>query len=144
MKKYQGLNCILLIDDDDATNFINKIIIQRADIDVNIVVCTGGQQALDYLSCQGIYSTNNEYPQPGIVFLDINMPGMSGWDFLGKYKDLPEEQKAKIVVAMLTTSLNPDDEDRGKSNENVTSFLHKPLKEEMLLDIINKNFSEIK
>ena len=141
MKKYQDLNCILLIDDDNATNFVNKMIIQRANIDTNIVTCDGGQQALDYLSCKGAYSYETSYPQPGIIFLDINMPGMNGWEFLEHYENLPEEQKARIVVAMLTTSMNPDDKKTGLENNEVKTFLHKPLKEEMLFQVIENNFT---
>ncbi len=59
-------------------------------------------------------SSAKAFPQPGLVFLDINMPGMFGWDFLEEHKNLPSGQKAKIVVAMLATSLNPDDREKGE------------------------------
>lgn len=142
MKKYQGLNCILLIDDDQATNFVNKLIIEHAEVDCEIVACESAEEGLDYLSCKGNYAAETDYPQPGIIFLDINMPGMNGWEFLDHYEKLPEEQKARIVVAMLTTSLNPDDEKSGNEREEVCSFMHKPLKEEMLFDIIESNFQK--
>jgi CheY-like chemotaxis protein len=143
MKKYEGLNCVLLIDDDEATNFINKLIIQKSEIDAEIIACKSGQEGLDFLSCQGKYLSSSEYPQPGIIFLDINMPGMNGWEFLENYNKLSEDQKAKIVVAMLTTSFNPDDEEAGKSNQDVKQFMHKPLKKDMLFSIIEENFDPI-
>lgn len=143
MKKYKDLNCILLIDDDDATNFVNKLIIEKASIDTDIATCLSAQEGLDYLTCEGAYTSQETYPQPGIIFLDINMPGMNGWEFLEEYKKLPEEQKAKIVVAMLTTSMNPDDEEAGKGNVSVKSFMHKPLREEMLYEIIENNFESV-
>ena len=143
MKKYKNLDCILLIDDDEATNFINKMVIKKADFDVNIEVCENGKHGLDYLTCQGRYSSEKEFPQPGIIFLDINMPGMNGWEFMEKYKNLPDNQKARIVIAMLTTSLNPDDEFKGENNEEIRSFMNKPLTIEMLMDIVNVNFNEI-
>ena len=95
MIKREGLYCILLIDDDDATNFIHEMVIKMADIDTHIEICTSARKALDYLTCKGEYSANTSYPQPGIIFLDINMPGMSGWDFLKEYDSLPEEQKVR-------------------------------------------------
>lgn len=143
MKKFEGLNCILLIDDDDATNFVNKLIIQRANVDTEIKACTSAKEGLEYLTCSGQYESETTYPQPGIIFLDINMPGMNGWEFLEEYKLLPDEQKAKIVIAMLTTSMNPDDQSMGENNESVESFMHKPLRENMLFDIIEKNFKPI-
>lgn len=141
MTKYTDLDCILLIDDDDATNFIHQMIIEKAEIDTHIEICNTAQKALDYLSCEGGYSNESKYPQPGIIFLDINMPGMDGWGFLERYKKLPDDQKAHMVVAMLTTSLNPDDEKKGTQDQNVKSFLHKPLTVEMIQEIAEKNFS---
>lgn len=143
MKKFKNLECILLIDDDEATNYINKMVIQNADLDVNIEVCENGRIGLDYLTCQGRYASEKEFPQPGIIFLDINMPGMNGWEFMDAYKNLPNNQKARIVIAMLTTSLNPDDEFKGESNLEIRSFMHKPLTLEMLMDIVSSNFTEI-
>ena len=143
MKKYDGLNCILLIDDDDATNFVNKLIIQRASVDTEIKACTSAQEGLEYLTCTGKYESEDRFPQPGIIFLDINMPGMNGWEFLDEYKKLPDDQKAKIVVAMLTTSMNPDDQALGESNSSVESFMHKPLRENMLFEIIENNFKSL-
>lgn len=143
MKKYQDLSCILLIDDDPATNFVNKMIIERAQVDTEIVVCSGGQEALDYLSCEGTYASATDDPQPGIIFLDINMPGMNGWEFLVHYEKMPDEQKARIVVAMLTTSLNPEDKKTGEENKEVETFMHKPLKQEMLFELIDANFKPL-
>jgi CheY-like chemotaxis protein len=140
MIKREGLNCILLIDDDDATNFIHETIIKMADVDTHIEVCNSARKALDYLSNKGEYSANTGYPQPGIIFLDINMPGLSGWDFLAEYDTLPEDQKAKVVVSMLTTSLNPDDQQKGNNDPNVERFLIKPLTVEKLSGIIDDNF----
>ena len=130
----------MLIDDDDATNFIHETIIKMADVDTHIEVCNNARKALDYLSCKGDYAANTSYPQPGIIFLDINMPGLSGWDFLKEYDNLPEEQKAKVVVSMLTTSLNPDDQKKGNSDPNVERFLIKPLTVEKLMGIVDDNF----
>ena len=132
-----------MIDDDNATNFINKLVIQKSEIDTEIITCISGQEGLDFLSCEGKYESENNYPQPGIIFLDINMPGMNGWEFLNKYNELPDEQKAKIVVTMLTTSLNPDDETKGNNNPDVKQFIHKPLMRDTLLSIIEENFDPI-
>ena len=142
MIKREGLYCILLIDDDDATNFIHETIIKMADVDTHIEICNSARMALDYLSNKGEYAANTDYPQPGIIFLDINMPGLSGWDFLKEYDNLPSEQKAKVVVSMLTTSLNPDDQQKGNNDPNVERFLIKPLTVEKLTAIIDDNFPE--
>ena len=102
----QKLNCILLIDDDKPTNFINEVVIKQLDCAEKIVVVQNGSEALDYLKSKD----DGEHPQPDLIFLDINMPAMNGWEFLEKYTELDKKQHGKVVVIMLTTSLNQDDE----------------------------------
>jgi len=99
------LNCILLIDDDEPTNFLNKLTLEQAGCATHIRIAPSGQAALDYLR-----GGSDEYPRPDLIFLDINMPAMDGWEFLAQYRSLPQEKKADTVLIMLTTSLNPDDE----------------------------------
>jgi CheY-like chemotaxis protein len=140
MHKLSELKCILLVDDDDATNYINRLVIQQWNENVHVQICTNGQHALDYLSCQGEFSTESCYPQPGIIFLDINMPGMNGWDFLRKYEDLPQEQKAKVVMAMLTTSLNSDDEVKANNFHTLKGFHNKPLTIDIIDETVTQNF----
>lgn len=140
MPKINSLDCILLIDDDEATNYINRMVIKQWDADIHVEVCESGQIGLDYLTSKGRYSTQDKFPQPGVVFLDINMPGMSGWDFLEAYKDLRDDQKAKVVVAMLTTSLNIDDKERSTHFHDLQSFYNKPLTVDMVKEIVEDNF----
>ncbi|MBS7788091.1 response regulator [Flavobacterium sp. CYK-55] len=134
------LDCILLVDDDSATNFINEITIRKAGIKSHIQICNSAQKALDFLSCSGEFSHVSSPPQPGMILLDINMPGMSGWDFLEHYENIPNNQKAKMIVVMLTTSMNPDDRKRSEGNENIKSFIPKPLAQDHLIQIIEENF----
>lgn len=140
MKKYNGLNCILLIDDEESNNYLHQMIIKHAKIDTFVQVTYDGIEALEFLTCTGRYCDSREYPQPGIIFLDINMPKMNGWEFLEEYIKLPEEQKGKIVMAMLTSSLNQDDIDKSKLNENLKGFISKPLTAKKLMDVVNNNF----
>ncbi len=139
MKKISGLDCIILVDDDKITNFINKKIIKRADIDVAVKVNSSVTEALNYLKGMNTHPIN-EYPRPGIIFLDINMPGMNGWDFIDEYKKLPNEQKKKIIIAMLTTSINPDDENIANLTPEINMYLQKPLTVEKLENTIDSYF----
>lgn len=75
-----------------------------------------------------------------LIFLDINMPGMNGWDFIDAYDHLSEEVRANNSVVMLTTSYNPDDKSRAEKNSNIYRFLSKPLTIEAVLDIISEAF----
>jgi CheY-like chemotaxis protein len=129
------LNCILLIDDDEPTNFLNKLTIEQAGCARHIRIAQGGQAALDYLR-----GSPDEWVRPDLIFLDINMPAMDGWEFLAQYRTLPPEKKADTVLIMLTTSLNPDDEKRTMAIPEVFGFEHKPLNQAGLEKLLNKYF----
>ena len=134
------LNCILLIDDDEPTNFLNKMTLEQAGCTRQVRIARGGQEALDYLQyCGGDRSV--EYPRPDLIFLDINMPAMDGWEFLEHYRVLPAERKADIILIMLTTSVNPDDEIRTRAIPDVAGFENKPLNQPRLDWLLRKYFN---
>ena len=131
------LNKILLIDDSESDNFIHKKRIEKTGVCDEVVVMFGGKEALDYLSTLGL---DSKYPKPELVFLDINMPGMNGWEFLEEYKNLMEEMKANVVISMLTTSVSEQDSDMAASRPEIKSFENKPLTEDKLLEIVDRFF----
>jgi len=134
----QKLNCILLVDDDEATNFINKMIIKRVDCSEHVQVEDDGQKALDFLTTK----LNDEYPRPNLIFLDINMPVVDGWEFLDRYKHLNADQKGEVIIIMLTTSLNPDDQTRAELLTEISGFKRKQLTVEMLNEILIEHFAD--
>jgi CheY-like chemotaxis protein len=131
------LNCILLIDDDEPTNFLNKLTLEQAECVRHIRIAQSGEVALDYLR-----GSPDGCPRPDLIFLDINMPAMDGWEFLAKYRELPREKKADTVLIMLTTSLNPDDEKRTLAIPEVSGFERKPLNQVQLEKLLNKYFGD--
>ena len=143
MRKYKHLNSILLIDDDEATNFLNEATIEDMNLDLRIYTVYNAQDGLDFLNKTGKFDDRTSNTDPGIIFLDINMPGMSGWDFLEEYDKLEEEKKAKVTIAMLTTSLNPDDKAKAESMGAIKEFMYKPLTEEQVNELIEDNFERI-
>ncbi len=130
------LKSILLVDDDDATNFLHKMVIKKLDCTEEIVVKNNGEEAITYLRTL----KDGKYPQPNLILLDINMPVMNGWEFLQEYKKLDKNQMAETVVTMLTTSLNPDDKERSFSLNEINDFMSKPLTVEMLKDLLDRFF----
>ncbi len=135
--KSKKLDCILLIDDDEATNFYHTIILEGENVDAYIKSVKSASEALDFLLCKGEYEN---CPQPGIIFLDLNMPGMSGWDFLKEYDELSKDIQDRSVVTILTTSMNPDDRERAALIPSVKEFAHKPLTPETFWKVVNENF----
>lgn len=135
MKK---LNCILLIDDNKADNAFHQIKIKRAEVCDTISVATTGTQALNYL--EKAAQQLEEFPKPDLIFLDINLPGMDGFDFLDEFHKLNDTLKSETKVIMLTTSLNPDDQTRALNYKEVKNFLNKPLTVELIQDTVANFF----
>lgn len=134
MKK---LDTILLIDDDQATNFIHKFILEKEQCAKHIICKQSGQDALNYLTSK----VDNKYPQPDIIFLDINMPGMNGWEFIEEYKKIDYKQKGEKIVVMLSTSSDPIDREKANAIDQINRFISKPLTADIVGTIIRENFS---
>lgn len=127
------LNCIMLIDDNKFDNFYHERIIRMNNKADHIVSYESAIEALHYLK-------RHEPPHPDLIFLDINMPGMDGWEFLEEYNKLPADLQGKVIVVMLTTSENPDEKARALGVNTLAEFKTKPLTIEMLDEILEKYF----
>ncbi|MEZ4775144.1 MAG: response regulator [Bacteroidia bacterium] len=134
----QILNCVLLIDDDEDDNFIHKMVIEKAGVARQVLAVESGMEALAYLTTK----QNGAYPQPDLIFLDINMPGMNGWEFLEAYRKLELFQQGRVIVVMLTTSPDPSDKNKAENLTEIRKFLNKPLTAEMLMNILNEFFPD--
>ncbi|MGW8122968.1 response regulator [Roseivirga echinicomitans] len=134
----QKVKCILLIDDNEADNFYHKIIINRSDFADEVVSVTGGMEALDYINL----SLEGKNTPPDLIFLDINMPRMDGWEFLEKYAKLNIPKSDRIIVVMLSTSKNPDYIEKAEQISEVSEFTSKPLTAEYLEGIRERYFNK--
>jgi CheY-like chemotaxis protein len=142
MKKLSG---VLLIDDDDTTNFLNQRLLERMQVTDNIRTFVNGKQAFDYLynvSNQNYEYTDENYFQPELIFLDINMPVMDGFELLDLYERLNPEFRKKIVLAVLTTSTHPQDTDA--TLKYSAEYLTKPLTADKVNGLIKKHFESEK
>jgi CheY-like chemotaxis protein len=134
------LECVLLIDDDEPTNFLNKMIIEETGYVKEVKVTQSARDALDYLSGKQQSAEGGQLPTPELILLDINMPAMDGWEFLERYDKLSPEQKAAIIVVMLTTSFNPEDESKASRISYISSYRNKPLTQETVIEILKEHF----
>lgn len=125
----QPLSYILLIDDDQATNFMHRLIIDKLQLADKIVVAKNGREALEHLK------TADQLPD--LIFLDINMPVMDGWQFLKAYREQFNPDLSSTIICMLTTAL-PDQyrERHAEEMPLIARFVEKPLTRLLLVDII--------
>ncbi len=128
------LNSILLVDDDPATNFVHRFVIKKTKLTEKVTVVENGKEALEYLQ------SNDDEPKPNIIFLDINMPIMNGWQFLEEYERLNANTQGDIVLIMLTTSLNPDDLSKANTFTTINGYRNKPLTTKMIEEIVEEYF----
>jgi CheY-like chemotaxis protein len=139
------LNCVLVIDDDEPTNFFNQMIVEQANCTETVKVAQSGQEALEYLSTSArLACEHQEFPCPDLIFLDINMPAMDGWEFLERYRELEKQRKNQVIVVMLTTSLFQEDMVKAQNMPEISAFENKPLTPEKLENILSRHFANIK
>jgi len=131
------LSCIMLVDDNHADNFFHEREIKKNNKATIVITKNSGLEALNYLKS----TENTENILPDLIFLDINMPGMNGWEFLNEYHLLEKGIQSKVIVIMLTTSDNPDDEAKAKNWDFISAFITKPLTKEIMEDITEKYFT---
>jgi CheY-like chemotaxis protein len=131
------LSCILLVDDDPTTNYLNHKLLTKMGVADHVLTALNGQEALAALHtcCPG-----NNTTCPNLVFLDVNMPLMNGFEFLAAYHQLPLAQQLATVVVMLTSSLHPRDVERAQ-HLRVAGFLTKPLTADKVTEIIQAHFA---
>ncbi|BDD01771.1 response regulator [Persicobacter psychrovividus] len=130
-----SLTKILLIDDEEATNFYHKHIISEIGVAEKIECFENGTDAINYLL------KNNEDNDRTLIFLDLNMPGISGWEFMeifGNLKSITDFRNTKLYI--LTTSVHDDDEFKALEDMSINGFINKPLTQASVEDIIEKHF----
>ncbi len=124
----------MLVDDDEHTNFLNRTIIKHAHFAEKVVAYTEASTALSYIE-----EEKNNGQLPDLIFLDINMPLMDGWDFIKKYGEIGLNGNAPKVI-MLTSSINPKDEKKAESIAEIDGFKSKPLSQDVLSEIYDRFF----
>ena len=127
---------VLLVDDDNITNFINIRLIRKMGIAEEVVSSQNGAEALDYIKNKA----SGTQSCPELIFLDINMPVMNGFEFLEAFNSADSCTK-KPVVVILTTSSNENDMLRLKQSALVSGFLNKPLTEAKMQEVYKTHFA---
>jgi len=121
----------IMVDDDEFNNLIYSMVIEDALGNVDTQSFTEPEEGLAYVQ---------NVQDPTILFLDINMPTLTGWEFLEQYEKFSEEVKSQIKIFILSSSVDFRDKDRAAANKYVRGFLSKPLESETVISIVNEEF----
>jgi len=126
---------ILLIDDSKGTNSLNKRLLEEMDVAEHISIALNGRLALDYLLSK---NEQGNYPSPDIIFLDINMPIMDGYQFLKEFKRIEKEEDLKRIIVTLTTSISKENMEKTMRYSGVKGYQFKPLTKEKVNVVIEE------
>ena len=131
-----NLNHIVLVDDNETTSFLNNRLLGRLALADQVSTFARADEAFEqFWGNEG----DTTKAAPDLVFVDLKMPGMSGFDFLALYNTLPQPVQDKTVMAVLTTSMHGADTARVAQYPNV-EYLTKPLTEEKMRKLLEKRF----
>ncbi|MFD1256371.1 response regulator [Mucilaginibacter terrae] len=122
-----GYKTCLLIDDNYIDNFVTRRILESSNFAEKIVVQQSAADAIDAIR-DGLI-------KPDVIFLDLRMPLMNGFEFLQEYDKLVNHDKTATKIFMLSSSLDPVDVKRSGQNKYITQFIHKPLTQKILEEL---------
>ncbi len=123
---------ILLIDDDEISNFLNKSMIKKSGLFEEVHVLNNAVFALEFL--KELESASK--PFPDVILLDLMMPVMDGFEFLKELDKMDSRLQKSLKIVMLTSSLDPKDRISALNNPKVIGFLSKPINQTKISELL--------
>lgn len=127
----------ILVDDDPIHLKLSTF--QIGSLNKEITTCTflQAEKALDYI--RSIYQEDSDIKGTSIIMVNVNMVGLSGWDFLDAYEMLDKKYRDQMELYFVSASIDPSDKKRAQSNPNVKDYLVKPLNRSDFRNLIMQN-----
>ena len=123
---------ICLIDDDRIYQFAARKIIEATGLANNVMTFSNGREALQHLQTNADSSTD----LPDVIFLDINMPVMNGWQFLDAFKSIGPKLSKPVTIYMVSSSVDEYDINKSRDYNEVTDYIIKPVHREKFKEVL--------
>ena len=124
---------VCFIEDDDAYLFLMKTTLKYINgFDIKILAFADGKQAADFFA----ENAESESALPDIIFLDLNMPVMDGWEFLAFWEEIQPRLAKQVPLYVHSSSISQKDVERAKADALVADFIEKPMDEAVFLGVI--------
>ncbi|MBO9584088.1 MAG: response regulator [Flavobacterium sp.] len=125
------LEQILCIDDDPITLMLCKKVISKSSFSHEVVTAQNGEEALHHFNVLK-YTNDKAKKRPELIFLDLNMPIMGGWEFLDHFTSADYKEFNTVPVIVLSSTIDPEDLAKAKKYSIIIDFLSKPITQPML------------
>ncbi|PLK45206.1 response regulator [Emticicia sp. TH156] len=132
------INKLLCIDDDMTTLMLIKMVTEKTAFTKEVITALSGKEALDYYKTLLDKPEEDTLDYPSLVFLDVNMPVMSGWEYLDEFvaELYPRFPDTKVVI--LSSSTNPFDKEKAKQYPIIIGYISKPITTDLLRKLVKK------
>lgn len=130
-------NLACVIDDDSIARLMSEVMIFNYKIAKKTITFEHGKAALDYFKL----FKNQPEMLPELILLDINMPVMNGWGFIQRFAKLAPDLSRKVVIYLVSSSIDPNDHSRASELELISGFVIKPVSKSALENMVRINLS---
>ncbi|MGV8092734.1 MAG: response regulator [Mangrovibacterium sp.] len=129
MKK---IDTLCIVDDDNMFQLLTRIIVEKTKLVQKVKIFSNGKEAIEFL-----YAVQNQPEKiPDVILLDLNMPVLDGWGFLEEYIMIKPKLGKKIVIYIVSSSIDPEDIEKARTISEITDYLVKPVTQEKFIKIL--------